>query len=111
MCEIGQQVVCVESQKNGAVIEGNTYTIKAMKVYCDGKLVLDVGIPSCSNTWTDGVNIAIGEKYKCDVCNKIHANDGVWWLRASRFRPLDDLLNTEIADLMEEVNQKQPFKL
>jgi len=111
MYEIGQQVVCVKTHSMGVVKEGNTYTIRGMKVYCDGRLVLDVGIPSCNKSWTSGINKPIGQKYLCNRCNKVHVSDGIWWINAVNFRPLDDLYNTEIEELMNEVNEKQPFEV
>lgn len=103
MYEINQKIVCVATHSRRVVKEGEIYTIKGMKISCCGTLVLDVGIV---------VTNQIGREVWCggDGTHRI-ISDGIWWINASLFRPLDDLYNTEINELMEEVNQKQPFEL
>ena len=112
MYEIGQQVVCVKTHSKGVVKKGEIYTIKAFKVdCCDGGVVVDVGIKRDMQTTTDGELAIIGEVYRCKFCKKIETYDGIWWICLSLFRPLDDLYNTEIEELMNEVNERQPFEI
>lgn len=112
MYEIGQQVVCVKTHSKGVVKEGVIYTAKAFKIdCCNGEVVVDVGIDDSIKTTTDGSLAIIGERYRCAQCGKINPHDGIWWMCLSLFRPLDDLYNTEIEELMNEVNEKQPFEV
>jgi len=112
MYEIGQKVVCVKTHSMGAVKEGVIYTAKAFKIdCCNGEVVVDVGIDDPIKTTTDGEIAIIGDTYICTGCEKIVPYDGKWWISATLFRPLDDLYNTEIEELMNEVNEKQPFEV
>jgi hypothetical protein len=100
MFEIGQKVVCVKAHSSGKIKEGEVYTVKNMELCLECKsLMLDVGVKSsikdtvcinCGNSWED---------------------DGTWFFSHTRFKPLDDLYNEEIEELMNEVNQEQPFEL
>lgn len=100
MYEIGQKVVCVQTSRNGVVKEGGVYQIQSFQI-CEG----------CG-----GLGINVGTKplvrlTKCNTCSFIWENNGVAYFDASIFRPLDDLYNTEIEELMNEVNERVPFEL
>jgi len=108
MYEIGQQILCVKSHSTGAVKEGKTYLLNDFKKNCQGNLVFDVGViadPVC----TDGSIIQIGEIYRCGLCEGLHKFDGIWWINASLFRPIDDLYNEEIKELTEVLNEPVTF--
>jgi len=107
MYEIGQELVCVEAHVEANVKEGEVYILKGIMVDCCGDLVVNIGI---SDTKINPL-LKIGWHSHCQLCKKHQIYDGIWWMLASRFRPLDDLYNTEIEELMNEVNQKQPFEL
>ena len=106
MYEIRQQVVCVKTHSMGAVKEGDIKQIKSIMIGCCGDLVLDVGV---SNRRVSDIPLGAA----CWCCNSKHTliEDGIWWISATLFRPLDDLYNTEIEELMNEVNEKQPFEV
>ena len=106
MYKIGMTVVCVKNHSQGAVKEGEIKEIFAIDIDCCGNLVLDVGVSNRSIS-----DIPIGVKVYCNKGKHTVVEDGIWWLSAALFRPLDDLYNTEINELMEEVNEKQPFEL
>lgn len=111
MYEIGQPIVCVKTHSQGVVEEGKIYRTEGFNVdCCSGELVIDVGIRYKNKTTTDGDIAIIGKQYKCSRCFKLFAYDGIWWISPSLFRPLDDLYNTEIEELMNEVNERQPFE-
>lgn len=99
MYEIGQQVVCVKTHSQGVVKEGQIYPLKGMRIGCCGQLLLDIGITP------------LYEYNVCGECRKSYKNTDAWWLSAELFRPLDDLYNTEIEELMNEVNERQPFEI
>ena len=100
MYEIGQQVVCVESHPMGDVKEGQVYTVKSLSLCkCCGNLIIDIGL-NADNTLV-----------RCVMCNHIFETNGITYFAAKRFRPLDDLYNTEIEELMNDVNEKQPFEV
>jgi hypothetical protein len=99
MYEIGQQVVCVKTHSQGIVKEGQVHSIKRIALCSCGYISLDVGI-----TFNDG-NLMV-----C-TCGKKESINGTWWLGAKLFRPLDDLYNTKIEELMNEVNEKKPFEV
>ena len=99
MCEIGQQVVCVKTHSMGAVKEGQIHTTQGIKVCDCGNLTLDVGVRDNGSR----------PYLICTKCNRI-TKTPIWWINAVNFRPLDDLYNTEIEELMNEVNEKQPFE-
>lgn len=96
----------MKTHSQGAVKEGDIHTVKGLKMGCCGKLCVDVGIKHPNEK-----GFEIGELRKFTSCGHIEAFDGKWWVYASLFRPLDDLYNTEIEELMNEVNERQPFEI
>ena len=99
MYKIGQQVVCVKTHSMGVTVEGQVYEVKGLHLCTCGYLSLDVGIKGKSTS-----------PVLCH-CGKLEYLGTVWLQGAKRFRPLDDLYNTEIEELMNEVNEKQPFEV
>lgn len=86
---IGQEVVCIKTHSQGAVKEGNIYTIHRMKKPCC-TTVVDVGVKSSHP-------IAA-----CTECKGRRVmNDNIWWIASDLFAPLGDIseleaiLNTE----------------
>jgi hypothetical protein len=103
MFEIGQKVMCVKSHSKGVVKEGEIYTVSDFKVDCCKNFVLDVGIRIRKHP--------ADELVYCINCKHLMYDDGIWWIGYRLFKPLDDLYNEEIEELMQEVYEKQPFEL
>jgi len=101
MYEIGQQVVCVKSHSQGRVKEGEIFTIKDLRLCkCCKYLEIDIGLKYNGNPMQ-----------VCTPCRHLDFKNGVQWTGHELFRPIDDLYNTEIEELMNEVNEKQPFEV
>ena len=99
MFEIGQKVVCVKTHPEGVVKEGEVYTLIGWKQSCCSQQV-NVGIKS--------KRLPNGAICKCPKCQQLDISDGYWWLKSTRFRPLDDLFNEEIEELMNEIEELCP---
>lgn len=96
MFEIGQKVVCIKTHSEGVVKEGEVYTVQGMKVSkCCGCLDIDVGIK------TD-------IQYTLCACGGVEDANSIHWLHSTLFRPLDDLFNEEIEELMNEIEELCP---
>jgi hypothetical protein len=88
MFEVGQKIVCVSTHKSGYVVKDNIYTIlQIAKCERCGDLNLDVGV----KTYYDHT--------VCSICLHEMPNGTNRWLRAARFRPLDDMYNEEVEEL------------
>ena len=98
MYEIGQQVVCVESHPNGVIKKDFIYTVTELRLCSCKNLTIGVGV------------IDPNPFMQCSKCGNAYVGNE-WLFKANRFRPLDDLYNTEIEELMNEVNEKQPFEV
>lgn len=105
--KIGQEVVCLKSHPEGAVKEGEIYTIKDMKIDCCKYFVLDVGVSSQPMN----PHLKIGQKCLCVMGIHSIVNDGIWWLDHSRFKPLDEWQNKELNEELIEIFSKQPYEL
>jgi hypothetical protein len=99
MFEVGQKIVCVKTHPEGVVKEGEVYTVKDIQIDCCRDLVLDIGIKATSQKTF----------IRCRFCGATEKNDGVWWLLANRFRPLDDMYNEEIEELTEVLSEPVTF--
>jgi hypothetical protein len=99
MFEIGQKVVCVKTHSRGLVNDGEIYTIINLKL-CTKCKSLDVN-----------VGVKTEHKYIECTCGEIEKSKGVAWLDYRLFKPLDNLYNEEIEELMQQVYEKQPFEL
>jgi hypothetical protein len=90
MFRIGQKVVCIESHSQNVVVKGQIYVVKGLKVcpIC-GHLDVDVGIkpPVKSFSTCSG----------CGTC----IESSIWWLRASRFAPIEEIGETTYDEIME----------
>jgi hypothetical protein len=89
---VGQEVVCIKDHSRGIVREGEMYTVQ------------DVAETPCCQT----VLIDIGKRHgskiiMCTCGNKFPIDVPIHYLAAFLFAPLDDLFNTEISELMSEV--------
>ena len=97
MFEVGQKVVCIKTHSRGIVKEGELHTVKGMKIRkCCGALLLDVGIMAQHNIDT------------CSCGHREENSDGIYWINSILFRPLDDLFNEEIEELMNEIEELCP---
>lgn len=105
---IGDEIVCIESHKLGIVKEGQVFICKGLQEDCCkkcGGYIVDVGFKGKS---------LVECKYfiQCPNCNSFYSpilNDGKWWLRATRFRKLDTLVDT--SELTEVLENNKPFEL
>jgi hypothetical protein len=112
MYEVGQKVVCVKTHPKGVVKEGEIYTVKDIQIDCCRELVLDVGIRDDGrNYFKESRPTKIGASFICSQCGKTVIFDGIWWLAANRFRPLDDMYNEEIEELTEVLSEPVTFSL
>ena len=97
MFEIGQKVVCVKTHSQGVVKEGQVFTV--------------IGIRTCANCGI--VDIDVGIKLTSLMacsCGAVTQTRN-WWLHNYLFRPLDELYNEEISELMQEINERVPFEV
>jgi hypothetical protein len=85
---VGQEVVCVSGHfdERANLIEGNTYTIKAIRKCCNW--LIDVGIRHEDVAYV-----------RCKCGNTIHAPN--WFLYASRFAPKDQFKAITFTKVME----------
>jgi hypothetical protein len=100
MFELGQKIVCVKNHSQGAVKEGEIYTVKDLMLCAKCKsLAIDVGIKA-----------AYGKSI-CGSCNVVVKIDRIHWINHILFRPLDDLYNEELNEELSEIFTKEPFEL
>jgi len=93
---IGQDVVCIQSHKQGIVKEGIIYTIKALQSSnCNcNDIELDLGYK-----WDYGIGL-----YYCSECGcTMRKYSNTAWLSSDLFAPLDEL--TDISELQEVLEQ------
>jgi hypothetical protein len=93
---IGQDVVCINNKRLEHRLEqGKVYTIRSLKTFeCKCGLGIDVGINS---------NLFAREQVTCRLCNHQRIIDSQWYLKADRFKPLDELTNiTELTEILEQ---------
>jgi hypothetical protein len=95
MFEVGKKVVCIKTHSQKAVIEDKIYTIFGLKPCTNCKeLRVDVGIP----TLRDGL---------CS-CGTPHKQNGVHWISAKLFRPLDDKFATSVLEnILKQIREEQ----
>jgi hypothetical protein len=89
---IGQEIVCIKSHSNLAVIKGKIYTINGIvKPCCD--VLLDVGIT---------IHTPL---VQCSICKGLrYANGDEWYLSESLFAPLMDI--SELTEILERKEEK-----
>jgi len=97
MYEIGQKIVCVKTHSQGVVKEGQLFVVKNLRL-CVNCKVLDIDV---------GIRLESRMACSCGCVTFCQA----WWLHHFLFKPLDELFNEEIAELMTEINEKAPFEL
>ena len=99
MFELGQTIICVKNHSQGAVKEGEIYTVKDLKLCPKCKLLtIDVGIKP------------VHDSFLC-ICRHTEYNHTAYWFSHTRFRPLDDLYNEELNEELSKIFTKQPFEL
>jgi len=101
---INQEVVCIETHENKVVVEGNVYTILGLKQnqcsLCGDYVIVDVGVKSLYEH---------GQLLHCSAHNNIkYRSDGIWWLKATRFKPLDSIEG--VSEILEIAEHAQPFQ-
>lgn len=77
--KVGQQVICIKTHTQKAVIKGKTYTIQGIEQVCECATV-DVGINSSSDL----------KRGKCVVCGVIWNTDGIHHIAEYLFAPLEE---------------------
>ncbi len=92
---IGQEIVCIKTHSQGAVIEGKFYTINGLKTpTCSCKHILvDVGL------------VIFSRHYSCSCGHRTKNTDDVWWLWENLFAPLSEI--SEVHEALKE----EPFKV
>ena len=89
---IGQEIVCVKTHSNKAVVRGRTYTIKSLErspCKCPDVLI-DVGLSD------------YGDLYQCCDCRmSFEDTSNVFWFSEYLFAPLDQ----DISELTEILSQ------
>lgn len=97
--KVGGKVICVDDRNKFPdstavpVKRNSLYTVNAIRSSdCCGIVLLDVGFKSDTG------------RYKCGTCGNTHPHEsGKWWLRASRFLPLDDFREVTFTELKKEM--------
>ena len=92
--KIGQDIVCIKTHSNGVVMEGEIYTIKALKEgFCRcGLIVIHIG------------KFSKGMYDICPDCKATaRATDDILWLWDGLFAPLDTL--TDISEIEAILSQ------
>ena len=101
---IGMDVVCIETHPNGIVKDGEVYTIKGLRIH---------PYPKCNEQEIDigrKADNKVGDIVQCHKGHGItYAHSGIWWLRATRFKPLDTLV--DISELTEVLENSAPFEI
>lgn len=96
--KIGQEVVCIKSHSQGAVKEGEIYTIEDLNL-----------CPKCKEL---DLHVGIYNTSFLVECTCGHLDDTVIsWLHHSLFKPLDELYNEELNEELNEIFSKQPFEI
>jgi hypothetical protein len=96
MFYIGQKVVCIKGKFSACGVdlkENGIYTVKNIWS-CRCNMVLDVGLRITSNDI-------------CFNCDTLLSTDGVWWLYAKRFVPLEEWQDADknIKQLLKEIQE------
>lgn len=80
---IGQEIVCVKSHSEKAVVKGKVYTIKSLEKRCCF-MGIDVGIIDPNNYINDyGICRSCGGKLK------VFKNGNKWWFSEQLFTPIE----------------------
>ena len=100
MFYIGQKVVCIERHTSCCgvkLVDGISYIVKNIWS-CKCNALLDVGITIATNV-------------TCFRCNTFLSADGIWWLYANRFVPLDEWQNADenVKQLLKKIQEPVLF--
>lgn len=89
---IGQEIVCVKTHSEKAVIRGRTYKINGLKrSYCNcGHTIIDVGIASPANCI-----------HFCAKCKFQYRSVGICYISEQLFAPLDQDIS-ELTEVLEK---------
>lgn len=98
----GQKVICIKGTRSVCGVELKEYakyTVKSIW-HCKCDIVLDVGL-------------RISSSDSCFKCNTLLSTDGVWWLYAWRFAPLEEWQSAErnVKKLLEGLEEQIEKKL
>lgn len=88
MWHIGQDIVCIKSHSQGAVKEGEVFTIKGLRKNC------------CAIEINIGMSMPMGVILNCRHCGSNKHSDGVYWLRENLFAPLE----ADLSEIYEYLN-------
>lgn len=101
------EVVCIDASNHELLVEGKIYPLLGYRkdCHCGCKTAMvNVGLPNIGN---NGKFISIGTPVLCHTCFKVFNNDGIYWVRASRFSTIDSV---DISELTERLTE-EPFKV
>jgi len=73
---VGQRVVALRSHSQNKFKKGSVHIVKGCKNSCCGWLV-NIGVSSMRYKW------------ECSDCGKTNPSDGVWWMAAYCFAPIE----------------------
>jgi len=88
---IGQEIVAIESHKQGVFKKGDTFIIKGLKN----------SICTCKDVSIDIGKTSINHLTECQNCGVNWKNNGTWWFSEKRFAPLDYDIS-ELTDILEK---------
>lgn len=93
MLKAGQKVLCIKQHPSKCLYVGATYTIKQTAAACEcfGDIV-DVGIP---NRYPS---------VHCPKCGWQALSEGVAWLTADHFAPLEEKSETMVESVLREIS-------
>ena len=91
----GQEIVCVKTHSRGLVKEGELHVVKNLNNCPNcGDLIIDVGMTT--------------EKFITECyCHTLIRSYGIHWFSHKLFKPLDDLFNEEINELLKEITLEE----
>src|SRR5690348_6300204 len=99
MLNIGSELVCIKANSNNDLVVGKHYRALDFEC-CKCGLSVDVGTKNTNPEYEDFT--------RCGDCG--HEFKRMFW-NINLFAELSTFQQTEVNELMKEVNEKQPFQL
>lgn len=98
---IGQEIVCIHTHTQNAVVKDKIYIIKGIRQGCC-HIQLDFGI-----TFPDLTGSGLFHQH-CNLCKKDYqvTTDNTWWIADRLFAPLMDISELESILNKEQIKEK-----